>query len=100
MKTHLLRGPIDLSRSEFEEHFRKQIDQAIVNGDGFIVGDEDGADRIFQFYLAGKTKKVTVFSEGEFPRFNLGFSCSSGHGNSIKEAMKRNANNEITWFGD
>lgn len=50
-KVALISGHIDLSLSEFEEHYVPQIDAALQNGHHFVMGDADGADTLALSYL-------------------------------------------------
>ena len=74
MTTYFISGHLDLTATEFAEHYAPQIASAIAEGASFVVGDARGCDRMAQIYLreAG-AQNVRVFHMFSAPRHNVGF---------------------------
>lgn len=102
MKIAHISGHYDLSETEFERHYRPQIDEAITHGDHFIVGDANGADFSAQRYLLSKlgaSPRVRVFHMLDRPRHNAGFATVGGFDSDEErnEAMTRQSDYDIAW---
>ncbi len=100
MITYFISGHIDLENVEFEEHYRQKIDNALSNGDSFVVGDARGADSMAQQYLNQKTEKVKVYHLYKQPLHNYGnFSTCGGFQNHSKKdaAMTDASSADIAW---
>jgi len=54
------------------------MDNAILAGDSFVVGDSRGVDTMTQEYLASRTKLVTVYHIKNKPLFNKGKFATNG----------------------
>jgi hypothetical protein len=102
MKTAHISGHYDLTESEFERHYRPQIDEAIAHGDRFILGDANGADLRAQQYLferLGASDRVRVFHMLDRPRHNAGFATVGGYDSDElrNEAMTGQSDYDIAW---
>jgi hypothetical protein len=102
MRIAHISGHYDLSESEFEQHYRSRIDEAIALGDHFIVGDANGADVEAQRYLLSKlgaSGRVRVFHMLERPRHNVGFATVGGFDSDEQrnETMTRQSDYDIAW---
>jgi hypothetical protein len=102
MKIAHISGHYDLTPSEFERHYRPQIDEAIAHGDRFIVGDANGADLRAQEYLfqrLGASDRVCVFHMLDRPRHNAGFATAGGYDSDElrNEAMTAQSDYDIAW---
>ena len=51
IKCAFISGHIDLSLIEFNQYYKKKIDNAIELGHHFVIGDAKGADSLAQSYL-------------------------------------------------
>lgn len=83
MKTAYISGHLKISEDEFFEHYVPKIEEAVANGDSFVVGDARGTDARAQSYLCEclgeKSPRVRVFHMFERPRnLNGGFSTVGG----------------------
>lgn len=69
-KTAFISGHIDVSEEEFLYFYAKPIDQAIAEGNHFVVGDAPGVDLLSQKYVVEHVgpKRITVFCRGTTPR--------------------------------
>ncbi len=102
MRIAHISGHYDLSESEFEQHYRPRIDEAIALGDHFIVGDANGADVAAQRHLyakLGASDRVRVFHMLDRPRHNVGFATVGGFDSDEQrnEAMTRESDYDIAW---
>lgn len=73
MKVAFISGHLSLTALEFTEHYEKQIKDAILRGDHFVVGDAPGADwlaqgLLYSFIPHGQYHRVTVYHMLEEPR--------------------------------
>jgi ADP-ribose pyrophosphatase YjhB (NUDIX family) len=100
-KSFFISGHGDLTEEEFDEHYVKAIDGALVNDRAsFVVGDFRGADTMAQDYLKRKTDRVTVFHMFEEPRYNAGFPSFGRNYRSDSErdrAMTKMSDEDIAW---
>jgi hypothetical protein len=71
-------GHLDLTESEFEEHYVPALDRALAAGDSFVIGDARGADLLAQRYLQARSARVTVHHMFTAPRNNAGFPTVGG----------------------
>ncbi|MDY6900356.1 MAG: hypothetical protein SWZ49_20110 [Cyanobacteriota bacterium] len=96
---NFISGHLDLTQTEFNEHYCPQIDDALSNNQGFVVGDARGADTLAQQYLLNKTKAVVVYHMFESPRNNAGFPTRGGFqtDNERDEQMTRDSHQDIAW---
>lgn len=96
---NFISGHLDLSKAEFDEYYRPQIDNALAKNQGFVVGDARGADTIAQHYLLGKTEAVVVYHMLENPRNNAGFPTRGGFQSDAErdEQMTRDSHQDIAW---
>lgn len=97
--THFISGHLSLTNSEFDEHYRSVIDNALGRGDSFVVGDARGADARAQNYLYGKTDKVVVYHMFTEPRNNAGFKTIGGFASDIERDRQMTADSDcdIAW---
>ena len=97
--THFVSGHLTLTETEFQQHYQSALDQALANGDAFVVGDARGADAMTQAYLHGKTDAVTVYHMFTSPRHNPGFKAIGGF--QTDEArdtqMTHDSDSDIAW---
>jgi hypothetical protein len=74
MTINFISGHLDLTKEEFNKHYKPLLDAAIDRGEFFIVGDARGADFMAQEYLAEQRDKnlqpviLQVFHMFEKPR--------------------------------
>src|SRR5271156_2324476 len=57
-------GHVDLSQAEFQSYYSSAIDQALNDGDHFVIGSARGADSYALKYLIAKNidpQKITVY---------------------------------------
>jgi hypothetical protein len=100
MKTAFISGHLDLTIDEFNFHYKPMIDSAIENGDSFVVGDANGADKMSIYYLFIEEKvDVTIYHMLEYPRNNVGFKRKGGYKSDIERdsAMTRDSDYDIAW---
>lgn len=74
-KTYFISGHLDLTESEFNEHYISKIQYALNNNYNFVIGDARGADSLAQKYLLNTAQKhniVTIYHMFEKPRNNYG----------------------------
>ena len=92
-------GHLDLSNSEFLEHYQPQIDNALKKNSSFVIGDAKGADNLAQIYLLGKTENVTVYHMFEKPRNNAGFNTKGGFlsDSARDKQMTLESSHDIAW---
>jgi len=80
VKTYHVSGHLDVTYSEFAEHYVPRLEAAVGEGAFFVVGDARGADAWAQAWLAERTDMarrdgwfcLTVFHMSKHPRNNLG----------------------------
>ncbi len=98
--TNFISGHLDLSKKEFEEHYKPAIDEALKRGESFLVGDARGADTLAQNYLFGKTTAVIVYHMFTSPRNNAGFTTLGGFQSdgARDEQMTIDSDNDIAWI--
>ena len=100
ISTYFISGHLDLTKKEFDEHYKEPIDAAIFNDCSFVVGDARGTDLLAQNYLMYKTKKVTVYHMFDGPRNNsFGYETCGGF-TSDKERdsnMTKDSDADIAW---
>ncbi|KAJ3531522.1 hypothetical protein NM208_g8845 [Fusarium decemcellulare] len=62
----MISGHIDISDSEFATYYHGLIDEAIANGDRFILGDASGTDQLALDYILQRdptaTARITVYA--------------------------------------
>lgn len=101
MTVYFISGHCDLSYSEFLEHYKFPIDQALESENAmFVIGDSRGCDSHAQQYLIDKTKLVTVYHMKTKPLNNLGNYQTSGGYKSHKakdSAMTLGSDQDIAW---
>lgn len=93
-------GHLDVTESEFNEHYIPLIDKALADGCSFVIGDARGADRMAQQYLNGKTKDVVIFHMFELPRYNEGsWNTKGGYqtDNDRDSAMTKASDFDLAW---
>lgn len=71
-------GHLDLTNIEFDIYYRPLLDEALLRGDSFVLGDARIADALATAYKASKTKAVTVYHMFDSPRNNAGFQTIGG----------------------
>jgi hypothetical protein len=102
MKIAYISGHYDLTDAEFERYYRPEIDEALAQGDHFIVGDANGAEVHAQQYLfarLGPSDRVRVFHMLDRPRHNAGFTAVGGFDSDERrnEAMTSQSDYDIAW---
>lgn len=95
-------GHLKISKEEFAIHYLGKINQAIANGDTFVMGDARGADTMAQDYLSHvlERQRVTVFHMFDKPRNNTGYFQTKGGFSSDDErdaAMTLASDYDIAW---
>lgn len=114
MITAFISGHLDCTQVEFDTHYKDKIDEAIIKGHRFVVGDARGADAMAQEYLAEYSEilrvmkglvnyqlKVTVYHAYATPRHNLGnFPTSGNHPSQTAKdkAMTLASDYDIAWI--
>jgi len=96
---NFISGHLNLTKAEFDEHYRFLVDNALQQNHSFIVGDARGADMLAQQYLFGKTEAVVVYHMFASPRNNVGFSTRGGFKSDAErdEQMTRDSHQDIAW---
>ena len=92
-------GHLDLTESEFKEHYVPLIDQAVDQGHRFVVGDARGTDAMAQMYLK-YSPHTTVYHMFESPRNNVGdFQTVGGFKTDAERdvAMTAASDYDIAW---
>lgn len=99
ISVNFISGHLDLSKSEFEEYYRPQIDRALEQAEAFIVGDARGADKLAQEYLFNKTNAVTIYHMFTEPRNNAGFETKGGFQSDSErdKQMTIDSTKDIAW---
>jgi hypothetical protein len=100
--TAFISGHLDISQEDFETHYIRIIDNAIIKGCKFIVGDARGVDNLATNYLINKaqTPNITVYHIGTKPRnFFEGCNYKGGYKTDIErdEAMTNASDFDIAW---
>ena len=97
--TSFVSGHLDLTLSEFEEHYHPALDAALARGDSFVVGDARGTDTLTQQYLFGKTTAVVVYHMFTSPRNNAGFPTLGGFTTDEERDLQMTAasTRDIAW---
>jgi hypothetical protein len=92
-------GHLDLTKDEFNTHYRPALDKALVRGDSFVMGDARGADTMSQNYLLGKTTAVVVYYLFTSPRNNVGFKTIGGFASDEERdaQMTADSDRDIAW---
>jgi hypothetical protein len=97
-------GHLDLTRDEFDAHYRPALDRYMALPDtvDFVVGDARGCDQMAQEYLAhhAPAPPVTVFHMFVAPRHNAGTFAISGGFTSDGErdaAMTAASSVDLAW---
>lgn len=100
----MISGHLDVSKEEFEKHYREKIDQGIARGDAFVVGDSRGGDSLGQQYLAKKgVKNVVIYHLHQRPFSNFGNWQTRGQFTNHTQkdaAMTRDSTYDIAWVRD
>jgi hypothetical protein len=97
---YFVSGHLDLTQSEFSEHYQPLLDNALSKNAFFVVGDARGADALAQAFLTGKTNQVTVFHMFQTPRHNVGnFAVAGGFksDDARDKAMTEASMFDIAW---
>ncbi len=100
-KIAFVSGHVDITEEEFNLHYKDKLDEAIVNGDSFVMGESNGVDDLAQKYLNLKgVKNITIYHLFEKPRVNYGNYQSIGgytkHSQKDKD-MTLNSDYDIAW---
>lgn len=103
--TYFMSGHLDLTREEFDLHYKPQLDLALENPkSSFVVGDARGADRMCQEYILEKAPNANVFVFHMFtaPRFKAcdKWKCVGGfQGDDERDmAMTSCSDRDIAWI--
>jgi len=89
MSKTLIKGKIDITIEEFNEHYIDKIDELIDEGNEFVIGDQHGFDHLLQTYLHCKrVKDITIFHTGNNPELILSAFNTFGGYQSYEEADK------------
>lgn len=107
MTTYFISGHQDLSKEEFDEHYKKRILDAVKSNASFVIGDARGGDSLAQKWLSYLCRsnpdlhqRVTVYHMYQRPRNNLGNFPTKGGFESDEErddAMTKNSQEDILW---
>ena len=99
MKTYFISGHLTTTDDEFDEYYVPEIEQALKEGDAFVVGDARGTDQMAQSFLKDKTDNVIVYHMFEMPRCNSGFKTVGGFKTDTErdEAMTKASDADIAW---
>lgn len=96
-------GHLDLTREEFNEHYRKPITEAIGRMEAIVVGDAKGCDLMTQelvFELVGQDYGLYVYHMFDNPRNNPhSFRTEDGFRSDDErdEAMTASSTYDIAW---
>ena len=98
---YFVSGHLDLTETEFAEHYEPKIVEAIASGAAFVVGDARGCDALTQALLSRLgCPHVRVFHMLEAPRHNVGrFELVGGFKNDRErdEAMTAASDSDVAW---
>lgn len=104
MSTAYISGHLKISKEEFEHHYKLKIDEAIKQGDDFVICDAHGVDAMAQMYLAEQfktpaTAPVRVYHMFDKPRNNMGFKTVGGYKSDEDrdKACTYASNYDIAW---
>ncbi|WP_163835633.1 DUF2493 domain-containing protein [Spartinivicinus ruber] len=99
-KIYFISGHLDLTKSEFIDHYRNKIDAALSENAHFVVGDAKGADLLAQEYLCSKSAQVVVYHMFDSPRNNVGFPLKGSFtsDNSRDKQMTLDSTHDIGWI--
>ena len=98
--TYFISGHLDLTPTEFEQHYVNRIDNARQEGSHFVIGDARGADTLAQKYLL-KYENVTIYHMFTKPRNNKGKWKTVGgftNDNDRDVEMTKNSTKDILWI--
>ena len=106
-KTFFISGHLDLTETEFNEHYQPKLKMAVATGGYFIVGDSRGADAMAQSYLGAAVSedgelhaRILVYHIGRSPRNNKeNFKTIGNFKTDLErdEAMTRDSTDDILW---
>jgi hypothetical protein len=100
--TYFVSDHLNLTESEFEQHYAPRLVAAIETGACFIIGDARGCDSMVQALLATRVavERVRVFHMFVAPRFNVGGFLAVGGFSKDSErdrAMTEASTADIAW---
>jgi len=98
-KTYFISGHLDLTKAEFNEHYKPRIDAAIADGAKFVVCDAPGADTMAQEYLITAGVSITIFHKGEARHVMNGVQmCGGFTSNTTRDkAATAASTDDIAW---
>ena len=98
-KIYYISGHLDLTKTEFIEHYQNKIDTALSEDAVFVVGDAKGADLLAQEYLYSKSAEAVVYHMFDSPRNNVGFPLKGGFtsDNARDKQMTQDSTHDIAW---
>lgn len=108
-KTYFVSGHLDLTETEFNEHYIPKIQKALCDECNFVMGDARGADSFTQKYLSNHAREsgypfhdqITVYHMFDKPRNNYGkFKTIGGFDNddSRDAQMTNDSHEDILWI--
>lgn len=65
---HFISGHRDVTEEEFEKYYIPKINEAIREGDTFVVGDYEGVDQMAMNYLMERGAEFKIFHMFDKPR--------------------------------
>jgi hypothetical protein len=103
-KTAFISGHIHVLDGEFDQHYKKKIEEDAANGHSFVVGDANGVDSAAQSLLKDilgeSSPRVKVYHMFNSPRNNKGNFATVGGFNNDEErdaAMTAASDYDIAW---
>lgn len=101
---YFISGHLDLTQTEFAEHYERRIREAVRTDGHFVIGDARGCDAMAQSYLYDHVQidpiRIRVFHMFERPRNNIGRFQTVGAFKTDEErdaAMTKASDDDIAW---
>lgn len=98
--TVFISGHLDISKEEWRQHYKDEIDNAIKNGYDFVIGDSRGTDKISAEYLRTKNvMNVTIYYTYNKPINNLGYNLIGNFKSHTDRdsRMTQDSTRDIAW---
>jgi hypothetical protein len=100
MRVAFVSGHLDLTKEEFDLHYKGLIEEAHARGDSFVVGDARGGDVMAQALIARLGGKAAIYHMFTAPRNAVkGLELCGGFTRDKErdEAMTAASNYDIAW---
>lgn len=92
-------GHLDVTPEEFAQHYAPGLQQHVLAGNTFVVGDARGADRLAHDFLNQLGADVTVFHMKDKPRYATNCKTRGGFRSDEERdaAMTASSDTDLAW---